>query len=102
MANRPDIIMKNKKEKTCLLIDVVIPADRNVTQKKAEKKLKYRSVQLRWNMKFMIILVITEAIRRVTKGLKKTLEAIPGKHLIDSLQKTGTLPIIWKVLQYEI
>ena len=40
-ANRPDIIIKNKKEKTCTLIDVAIPADRNVVQKEAEKKLKY-------------------------------------------------------------
>jgi len=29
-ANRPDIIIKNNKEKTCTLIDVAIPADRNV------------------------------------------------------------------------
>jgi len=38
-ANRPDKIIKNKK-KTCTLIDVAIPADRNVVQKDAEKKLK--------------------------------------------------------------
>jgi len=36
-ANRPDIIIKNKKEKTCTLIDVAILADRNVVQKEAEK-----------------------------------------------------------------
>ena len=42
-ANRPDIIIKNKKEKTCTPIDVVIPADRNVVQKKAEQELKYKS-----------------------------------------------------------
>jgi len=30
-ANRPDIIIK-KKEQTCTLIDVAIPADRNVVQ----------------------------------------------------------------------
>ena len=29
-ANRSDIITKNKEEKTCTLIDVAIPADRNV------------------------------------------------------------------------
>jgi len=43
-ANRPDIIIKNKKEKTCTLMDVAIPADRNVVQKEAEKKLKYKSL----------------------------------------------------------
>jgi hypothetical protein len=43
MANRPDIITKNKKEKTCILIDVAILAERNITQKGAEKRLKYKS-----------------------------------------------------------
>ena len=36
--------------------------------------------------------------------LKKNLEAIPGKHSVDSLQKItilGTSHIIWKVLQFE-
>jgi hypothetical protein len=40
LANRPDIIIKNKKDKTCFLIDVAIPSDKNVIQKEAEKKLK--------------------------------------------------------------
>ena len=43
-ANRPDIKIKNNKEKTCTLIDVAIPADRNVVQKEAEEKLKYKSL----------------------------------------------------------
>ena len=30
MENRPDIKIKNKKEKTCKLIEVEIPADRNI------------------------------------------------------------------------
>ena len=42
-ANRLDIIIKNKKEKTCTLIDVAIPTDRNVVQKEAEKKLNCKS-----------------------------------------------------------
>jgi len=40
-AYRPDIMIKNNKEKTCTLIDVAIPADWNVVQKEAEKKLRY-------------------------------------------------------------
>jgi hypothetical protein len=31
-SNRPDIIIKNKNEKTCILIDMAIPASRNVMQ----------------------------------------------------------------------
>jgi hypothetical protein len=38
-AKRIDLIIKNRKEKTCTLIDVAIPANRNVIQKEAEKKL---------------------------------------------------------------
>ena len=40
MANGPYIIIKNGEEKTCILLDVAIPKDRNVVQKEAEKKLK--------------------------------------------------------------
>jgi hypothetical protein len=57
-----------------------------------------------WNMKCMIIPTVISATGIVTRGFRKNLEAIPGKHSIDSLQKTailGTLHIIWKVLQSE-
>ena len=40
----------------------------------------------------------------ITRSLKKNLEAVPGEHSIDSLQKTailGTSHIIRKVLQCE-
>jgi hypothetical protein len=52
----------------------------------------------------MIIPVINEATGRVTRSLRKNLEEIPGKHSIDSLQKTATLGTshtIRKVLQCE-
>ena len=102
-ANRPDIIIKKET-----LIDVAIPADRNVVQKEAEKKLKYKSfcieIQRMWNLKCTIIPVIIGATGIVTRSLRKNLEAVPGKHSIDSLKKTailGTSNIIRKVLQCE-
>jgi len=104
------IIIKNKKkkEKTCTLIDVAIPADRIVVRKEAEKKLKYKSlcieIQRMWNLKFTIVSVIIGATGIVTRSLRKNLETVPGKHSIDSLQKTavlGTSYIIRKVLQCE-
>jgi hypothetical protein len=57
-----------------------------------------------WKMKCFITPVIIGTTGIVTKGLKKYLETIPGKHSIDSLQKTallGTSHIIRKVLQSE-
>ena len=74
-ANRQDIIIKNKKEKTCTLIDVAIPADRNVVQKEAEKKLEYKSlcieIQRMWNLKCTIIPVIIGATGIVNEKLKE-------------------------------
>jgi len=74
-ANRPDIIIINKKEKTCTPIDVAIPADRNVVQKEAEKKLKYKSlcieIQRIWNLKCTIVPVIIGATGIVKRSLKK-------------------------------
>ena len=52
----------------------------------------------------MIIPVITEATGTVTRSLRKSWENIPGKHSIDSLQKTAipeTSHKIRKVLQCE-
>jgi hypothetical protein len=88
------------------LVDVSVPSDRNVTHKEGEKKLKYKNlcieIQRTWNMKCSVIPVVIGARGRVTRGLRKYLEEIPGKHSIDSLQKTailGTSDILRKVLQ---
>ena len=57
-----------------------------------------------WDLKCTFVPVITGATGIVTRSLKKNLEAVPGKHSIDSLQKTailGTSHIIRKVLQSE-
>jgi hypothetical protein len=40
LENWPDIIVKNKKDKTCLLIDVAMSSDKNVIQKKSWKEIK--------------------------------------------------------------
>ena len=71
---------------------MAIPADRNVVQKEAEKNLKYNSlcieIQRMWNLKCTIVPVTIGATGIVTRSLRKNLETVPGKHSIDSLQKT--------------
>ena len=57
-----------------------------------------------WYLKCTIIPVIIGGTGIVTRSLRKNLEAVPGKHSIDSLQKTailGTCHIMRKVLQCE-
>ena len=54
--------------------------------------------------KMLTIIIIVIIIIIVTRSLRKNMEAVPGKHSIDSLQKTaslGTSHIIGKVLQCE-
>jgi hypothetical protein len=74
LANRPDIIVKNKEDRTCLLIDVAIPSGGNVIQKVAKKKLKYKNlsteIQRMWNMKCFVIPVITGAMETVSESLE--------------------------------
>jgi hypothetical protein len=106
IINRPDIIIKNKKDKICLLIDVAVPSDRNVIQKESKKKLRYKNlsveIQRMLNMKCFVIPVIIGATGIVTKGLQKYLETIPGKHFLYKKKAVlGTSHIIRKVLQSE-
>jgi hypothetical protein len=106
MVNRLVIIIKNKEEKTWVMIDVAFTEDKNISRKKAGKKVKIHEFMLQriCNMKNMIIPVITGATGIVTKVLKKNLEAVLGKHSIDSLQKTallGSSHTVRKVLQSE-
>jgi len=70
--------------------------------------IKYKSlcieIQRMWNLKCTIVPVVIGATGIVTRSLRKNLETVPGKHSIDSLQKTailGTSHIIRKVLQCE-
>jgi hypothetical protein len=109
LSNRTDIIIKNKKDKICFLINVEIPSDRNVIQKESEKKLKCKNlsieIQRMWNMKCFVIPLIIGTTGIVTKGLKK----ISGNNTRKtfsrlSTKKTavlGTSHIIRKVLQSE-
>ena len=61
---------------------MAIPVDRNVMQKEAEKKLKYKSlcieIQRMWNLKCTIVPVIIGATGIVARSLRKDLEAVSG------------------------
>ena len=40
-TRRPDLIMMNKKETTCKIVDFAVPADHRIKLKECEKKDKY-------------------------------------------------------------
>ena len=74
-ARRPDLIIINKKERTCRIVDFAVPVDHRVKSKKSEKKDRYhdlaKELKKPWNIKVMFIL---NAISTITKGLLKGLE----------------------------
>ena len=112
-VNRPDVIIKNKKEKTCTLIDVAaVPAEGNVTQEEAERKFNtrvmYRDTRnVEYEMSGFTVnyyRYYNLSHRNSNRSLKKNLEAMSRKYSVDSLQKTsmlGTSHIIREVLQSE-
>jgi hypothetical protein len=84
---------------------VAIPGDRNVTQKEAEKLSAGFMYRDKTNVEHeMYRAGEIRAGGLVTKDLEKSLETVPGKRSIDSLQKTAVLGashVMWKVLQSE-
>ena len=94
-ANKPDIIIKNKKEKTCMLIDMAVPSDRNTSVKVAEKLSKYKDLEIEitrmWGMKMQIVPVIIGALGVITKGIDKQICNIPGNINVTELQKIALL-----------
>ena len=104
-ANRPDIVIKNRNENTCLLIDMSIPSDLNTSIKVSEKLSKYKDLEIEinrmWGMKTEVIPVVIGALGLVKKGLEKFTNKIPGNINIDEIQKIallGTAHILRRVL----
>ena len=62
-ADRPDIVVKCKDEKSCLLIDVSIPSDKNTSVKIVEKLSKCNDLEIEiermWGMKTTTVPVVT-------------------------------------------
>jgi hypothetical protein len=73
--NKPDIVIHNNEKRTCMLIDVAIPGDRNVIQKEVAKVLKYKDLKIEiqhvWSVKIRVIPVIIGATGTISKSFRK-------------------------------
>ena len=104
-ANRPDIIFHNKKDKRCLLIDVAVPIDANVSLKEVEKLSKYKDLEIEiarmWKTKTKVIPVVIGALGATSTQFQDHLEELPCQVYPSQIQKIallGTAHIIRKVL----
>ena len=81
-ANRPDVVIKNKQEKSRLLIDISIPTEKNTSVKVTEKLSKYKDLEIKvermWGMKATTIPVVIGALELIKKGLEEYIQEIPG------------------------
>ena len=79
-ARRPDLIIINKKVRTCRILDFAVPADHWVKPKVCEKRDKYldlaRELKKLWNRKVTIIPLVIGALHTVTKGLVQWLKEL--------------------------
>jgi hypothetical protein len=93
-----------KQEKTCILIDVAIPVDRNAMQQEAEKKLKYKSLCIENVECEMYDYTGNNWKNCISNKRFKVKFGSQSRKTFDSLKKVavlGTSHIIWKVLQSE-
>ncbi len=90
-ARRPNLIIINKKERTCRIVDFVVP----VELKECEKKDKYfdltRELKKLWNMKVTIIPIVIGALGTVTKRLVQGLEDLEITGRVETVQTTALL-----------
>jgi hypothetical protein len=73
--NKPDVIIRDNEKGICMLIDVVIPGDRNMIEKEAEKVLRYKDliteIQRMWNVKTKVAPVIIGTTGTISKSSRK-------------------------------
>ena len=90
---RPDILVVNKKEKSCQIIDIAVPGDLRVHVKEGEKVEKYgdlkREIARLWSLrKVEVIPIVVGALGAVTKHLEKFIKKVGMKTKISHIQKT--------------
>jgi len=77
-ARRPDLVVVDKMKKKVTLIDIAIPADKNVIEKEKEKITKYQDLRIElqrlWGMKVRVVPIVIGALGSIPKDLKKWLK----------------------------
>ena len=105
-ARKPDIVVVNKNERSCAIIDIAIPGDIRVSEKEKEKIERYqelkREIKRMWNIRSITVIpVVVGALGSTSKKLKKCIEELGVVISTVLLLKTallGTARILRKVL----
>ena len=94
-GRRLDLIVINKKEKICKIVDFTVPVDDRLNLEESEKKDKFlclaRELKTLWNMKVTIVPIVIGALGTITKGLLKGLEDLEFGGRVETIQTTVLL-----------
>ena len=103
-ARRPDLVLVDKKKRSCKIIDFSVPGDSRIEEKEKDKIEKYqdlgRELEKIWNIKVKIIVV--GSLGAIPKQFGNGLKQIGITAGIGEIQKTvllGTTKILRKVLE---
>ena len=97
---------QQQKNRNCKIVDFAVPANHRIKLKECENQDKYldlaRELKKLWNMKVIIISIVSGAFDTVTKGLLKGLEDLEVDERVETIQTTAllrTVRILWGVLK---
>ena len=105
-ARRLDLILVDRKAKSCVMIDVEIPGDCRMHEKEIKKIEKYqnlkRELKRLWSLKKVeVVPVVVGALGCISKGFSGWMDTLGIKLDVGMLQKSvllGTARILRKVL----
>ena len=70
-VNRPDIVIKDFKERTYIMLDVTVPVDKNISLKEFDKLSKYKKLEIKvtklWRLKTKRIPVVIGTLGMIKK-----------------------------------
>ena len=105
-ARRPDLVVVDKKERRCKIIDFAVPGDSRIEEKEKYRIERYqdlrRELQKIWNVKVTIMLLVVGSLGAVPKQFCNRLEQIGITVRTAQIQKTvllGTARTLRKVLE---
>ena len=94
-AQIPDLVVADKKERSCKIIDFVVPGDSRVEEKEKDKIEIYqdlgRELQKMWNVKVKIIPLAAGSVGALPKQFANRLKQIGIKAGTTQVQKTVLL-----------
>ena len=102
----PDLVVVDKKERSCKIIDFAVPEDSRIEEKEKDKIEKYqdlrRELQKIGNVKVKIIPLVADSLGAIPKQFGNRLKQIGITAGTAQVQKTvllGTARIVRKVLE---